>query len=150
MSVGLDYRAQRCLHRWTMTTSDDLGGVGQNLELVVLGLDPFGDLRVVVGDGRSMRFELLDANGTAVIPTDIQSIAVKVRRVTSTSAASLASVEDAATVDGVDYGWSVDLGQTVSVAGIWALEVDVVLADGTEATWPSTGPLRIRASEQVG
>lgn len=128
-----------------------LGTASDELELRVHGLDQYGQLLLLRGDTRPVRFDLLDVDGAAVDPDLIDTIAVKVRRASNPpGATSLTPTQDAETVDDVAYGWAVDLGSTITVAGLWVLEVDVELVDGSTATWPSAGPLRIRAVEQVG
>jgi hypothetical protein len=133
---------------------DDLvGAAGSELELSVMGVDQYGVLQPRVGDPRPVRFELLDASGSAVDHDVIESITVQVRRASGSPGSVATLTPTAETESGIGdaiYTWAVDISETVTVAGMWILEADVVLVDGRRATWPSAGPLRIRALEVVG
>jgi hypothetical protein len=127
-----------------------VGAEGQPLELQAVGLDQYKILPFLCASPRPFRFNLLSAAGTAVDADMIVSITARVKRVSSTNPASVAAEVDEAEVGDVAYGWSLDLSAAITAAGRWALELDVVLVGGTTATWPSTGPLWIRAHEGVG
>jgi hypothetical protein len=129
---------------------DLLGAAGSELALSVMGVDQYGVLQMRARDPRPVRFELLDAEGVAIDHDVIESLTVQVRRASSPpgSATLTPTAETEGSGDDV-YTWAVDISTTVTVSGMWILEVDVVLVDGREATWPSAGPLRIRAAEPV-
>lgn len=139
---------------WSMAASaipdlDDLvGAAGEDLELDVLGLDQYGVLQIVAGDPRPIRFELLDRDGDAIDHDLIESITMRIRRAAaSPGGASVTPTAETETGgDDATYTWRASLA-TITRAGLWMIEVDVVLIDGREVTWPSAGPLRVRAIE---
>lgn len=133
------------------TISGTIGSVGQPLALTVLGSDAQGTLTMRTKNERLVRFEVFGANGSPVDTALVSTIAVQLRRSSDPPAAAvnITPVSDPTTVDGVEYGWSVDTGAVITTGGLWAMEVDVVFTDATAVTWPNVGTQRIRASAGV-
>lgn len=133
------------------TIAGTLGSVGQPLALVVLGSNAEGTLAMRTKNDRLVRFDILGVNGSPVEPSLVSTIAVQLRRSSDPPAAAvnITPVSDPTTVDGVEYGWSVDTEAVITTGGLWALEVDVVFTDLAHATWPHLGTQRIRASAGV-
>lgn len=122
-----------------------VGGAGQPLELQVLG----GGTSIEPAPTRPIRFNVLAIDGTPVPAVAIDSVMVQVRRKSydPSTAVQIAAVADPRLVDGVTYGWRVDLRSVLAI-GVWVLEVDVEL-DGEVYTWPSPTPHEITVEPNV-
>jgi hypothetical protein len=127
-----------------------IGTEGEQLELEVANVDALGYLTVHAGSTRPVRFNLVSAAGTTVDPAVVDTIIAQLRRASDPTGAmvEIEPEQDEGIVGETTYAWVLDLS-TIDVGGLWVLELDVVLTGGLGATWPSAGPLRIRAVEGV-